>query len=379
MDDDQIACFSRVAKVANTKDLTYDTTPMPAKRLNPILNTIGGPVRGLSYLQFERTRGAIALSLQYAVSYLRNQLDDPTMVSSPCPDNINWFFYPDLDNFIEGTQWLDPVMEETGDGEKRFFTHPAFVSFRTRPISIWVIRMGPNETDEEDIRADRDAHWAVLISYNEDLKEPVFVPRGRYCRIDATLDPHRDRYYDRKVFCVQFFDPLDGPAEDRSARYNKVANFFNQLCIRAGTILPEERGTWRFSHHPTVTEEWETGYCCYAIIQQYMRRVQLLRTYGDYGKGQADSDFWRRIMWANYDGMPHVDACRESMMAGCACRAIAMSGFKARLAVELPGRTTTHRPELLDPLHGPGVDIGRPQDPEEETLAGMIQIYPKDY
>lgn len=369
---------SRMAKVVSTGEVAFDKTRMEKRIEDVVLNETQEAVSGMNYLQIARDRGTISLSLQYAVSHLRNQLEDPQQVSTPPPDSVNWFYYGSTQQFLEETAYLNPIIEEDPDGSKHYFVHPAFDQFRQREISVWLIRMGP--TDWSGVPDDLNAHWAVVVATTAELARPVFVPRGEAAEGVPRVDDSLDRYFDRTVVDLQLFDPFAYAEPLRELHRRRIYTYFDVMCQRAATLLHPD--IFRAEPgYPRVPMTWKTGYVCYAILKEFFRRINVAVASGVSGADllEADDqearDLWDRVVRANYVGLETVDASRESMLAGCAVRAVQLSQYRARVAVELPGQSAGHKSLRLDPVRGPQVDIPRELDPEDRTGKLMIGVY----
>jgi hypothetical protein len=384
---------SRAAKVVATGEIRYDTARMEKRVEEQVLLATQEAVSGMNYLQISRERGTVGISLQYAISHLRNALDCPSLVSTPPPDSINWFYHRTMPLFLPATEYLEPVIQEDDDGSKHFFVHPAFQQFRERDMCIWSVRIGPYNWD--GVPDDLHAHWVVIIAATRPLEQPVFVPRGQAVAGIPDVDHDRDRYYDREVADVQVFDPLGYPEEKRRVQRRRILTYFSFMCRRASTLLrPAELR--REPGYPKIPATWQTGFMCYAIVMEFFRRVGQMWNSGfsvlDIGEdhdpmdpnstedepddpGMSGREFWDNIMRATYAGLEPLDSCRESMMAGCAVRAIQMSEYRARLAIELPGISTSHKPERLHRVKGPRVQNPIPLDPEQKIGRLMMGVY----
>ncbi|KAK9413807.1 hypothetical protein SUNI508_11625 [Seiridium unicorne] len=352
---------SRAGKVVSTGELLHDRTRMHGATEAETLDDVGCAISGMNYLQIARNRGVVAQSFRYAISHLRNQLDYPSQVHTPAPNSVNWFHHDGLDTFMEETNHLDPQINTDENGAKSVWFHPVFQQFRSRKSCVWVVRAAP--PDFESITDDRNAHWVVIVANFVD-QVPVLVSRGMAFAWNNERDNTRDVYYDRTLHDVQIFDPLLGSQAQRAVIHSRIAKYFGVTMNRAGIAYKASQMTEHQLGYNQVANRWETGYQVYAIVQEYFRRLQLGQSFSRLGR-ELPPVFWEQIMWYDYNGLHATDVVRESMMTACAARAVAISGFRARLAVELPGRGAGFDENNLNPETGPGVTVPRPQDAEE--------------
>jgi hypothetical protein len=354
-----IQARARAAKVVSTGELHHDTTPMRKRTQDEILAEVGGPVSGMNYLQIARNRGVVAQSFQHAIGYLRNQLDDPTQVHSPSPNDIDWFHHSSMVEFGNETSYLDPHISDNGNKTKSAWFHPAFERFRERTTCVWVVRVDPHDLNE--IADERTAHWCLIVANFHDM-ERVIVPRGQRFPWSGQTNMLRDVCYDRALHDLQIFDPLVGSEAKRNQIRARIVDFLGATLIRSGVVYKTDLLNQRVGH-PRVSHRWETGFMVYAIAQEYFRRLQIGQ-YFHRQSGNPGLNFWQSVMWADYVSLPGTDVVRESMMAACAARAIAKSEYRARLAIELPGKNAGYKSTKLDPTLGPGTVVARSEDPE---------------
>jgi hypothetical protein len=352
----------RFAMIVSTGELLHDRKPMNEAIAARILHDTAVPVSAMNNLQIGRDSGIVGHTMLYALSYLRNQLDDPTKVYTPHPNDINWFYYDDMDVFAAETEYLEPQINADASSARDVWIHPALSELRTRETAVWAVRAGPS--DWSGIIDDNDAHWCLIVANFED-RVPVIVPRGTEFSWDERTNETRDVFYDRSLKDIQIFNPLMGRNAGRSIIQRRLAVMFGHILNYAGIAFQAHQLLNHRQAYPKVRELWQTGHQCFGIAQEYFRRLQAYSNMSaPVAHGSAQPTSHQRAMGRAYVGLHNVDVLRESMLAACAARAVALSNYQARHAVELPGLTAHMESERLDPVIGPGVINPRIFDPE---------------
>ncbi|KAF3023610.1 hypothetical protein E8E14_012409 [Neopestalotiopsis sp. 37M] len=323
----------RATKVMSTGELSYSTTPMPAHIAEPILSavTTGCALSGLGYLQLSNTQGVVADSMWASLATLRNNLDYPREVSTPHPAGFLGYFVGDPATFREKTEFLTITEAHDSLGNSSRWVHPEFESLRARQVFIWAIRVGPH--DWRSTADDKNAHWCLVIG-EIDARPPWLVPRGTTFEYTNRREEFVDIYYDRSVRSIQIFDPLI----DHNQNRDRLESLLEQEVIitlqRAGIACRESDFCDHQAEYPKVSHAWQTGFQCFGIAQEYMRRLNVRANFG-----LSDlSPQAQAMMTSSFVGLPKISVLRESMVAACATRAVIQSEYKARIAVELPGR-----------------------------------------
>ncbi|KAH8198412.1 hypothetical protein TruAng_007447 [Truncatella angustata] len=361
---------SRLAEIVSTGELGRAPTPMPDQGADPVLEQVARPVAGMNHLQISRTRGVMVRSMQYALNHLQNELDDPTLVHTPDPNHFDHFW--DKDAYFYKAGLLRNEIYINADGGKGVKFHPHFEQFRDRSTCVWAVKYSSSWHDE-DQGPDVNSHWCLIVANFVNRQSTIISPEQSCPWMEEDGDVTffaSDRCFDRSLFDVQIFDPLWDTEADRDFRRMKLVHYFNQILELAGVAARPTQFVEHMPAYEQVQYKWQTGYQVYVIAREYMRRLNVLHTFRHIGAGLEDINVWIKVMWGDYFGLMGIDAARESMMAGCAVRAIQKSKFRARLAIELPGDLTYTDPRDLDPTKSedafaPGANTREQEDEEE--------------
>lgn len=213
---------------------------------------------------------------------------------------------------------------------------------------VWTIRIGP--TDFSRIQDDRTVtHWAAVVAHFTDRVQHV-CRRGEELEWSKRSYPDGDIFYDRALYDLQIFDPLDGTRDERSSRCIKLEMELGETFRRSGVAWRRNQMRAARPDHPKVKHVWETGYMCFVIVQDFMRRQQIALVLQKSGK--MPKDFEPSVMWQPYIGLHDTDTIRQAMMLAYAGSAISRSNYEARIAIEIPGRDAGHEPKNLQPVGG---------------------------
>lgn len=370
----------RVAKVVATGELGYDTAPMPIALQEQVLEEVRGAVSGMNRLQLARDRGVVATSMKHALGFLRNQLGHPHRVHVADPNTFAWFHHETYLKFYDETYDTTLLLGHYDDtGTASVWISPVFQQFRQRDTAVWAIRVRPS--DLKQIADDRTAHWCLVVA-NFTTKRKTVVPRGKVFAYDDTCHAFVDRYFDRELVDVQFFDPLEDCGLVRSAIAKKVTQVLGTAFGRAGIAYRDTQlhEHLKSSGYAKVEHLWQTGYQVYAIAREYFRRLALLENISAGSQTNAVRD---RLIRADYNGLIGIDAAREEMMVGCAARAIVLSDYEARVAIELPGFSTGHssadlRPDAIDRFDDAEEVVGSERIFVHEYQADCMELDPAD-
>ncbi|KAH8167069.1 hypothetical protein CIB48_g1152, partial [Xylaria polymorpha] len=93
------------------------------------------------------------------------------------------------------------------------------------------------------------------------------------------------------------------------------------------------------------SSNWQSGLVAYEISREFLRRLKTLQfrksRSGDSWNG--DEDF----LWAAFEEDYNFDVYRQNMISACAHQTIETSGFRVRLALEVPSDDSNYQPSLL--------------------------------
>lgn len=321
---------SRASKVLSTGELTYSMTPMTADVAEPIVAETACSVTGLGYLQLSNEQGVVGDAMYTALTAVRNGLDYPAAVCTPHPNGLLGCFIL-KDDFEGDTAFLDCQIINDEKDRRHVFMHPIFESLRSRRTFIWAVRVAPEHWST--IADDKDAHWCLVIG-EIDARPQVVIPRGNIFTFTNRTEPFRDVYYDRSISHIQVFNPMMADDGSWEETHNNLARNVKCMLEMAGIAVHDGQFFTGQAEYPKVRELWQTGFQCFGIAQEYMRRVNVRANLHLAGP-DPELD---RMMHTTYTGLARPSVLRESMIAACATRAVTQSGYKARVAVELPGK-----------------------------------------
>ncbi|ETS81113.1 hypothetical protein PFICI_06115 [Pestalotiopsis fici W106-1] len=361
---------ARAAKVISTGELSYSTTPMTSRVASQVLNptTTGCAMAGLGYLQLSNDYGVVSDSMWTALTTVRNGLDTPEAVSTPHPGGfLGYFIMENATQFTSETEFLNLQVVTEPKGDRSMWVHPAFDSLRSRQTFIWAVRIGPRNW--RNIADDRNAHWCLVVGEIE-ARPATVVSRGTTFPYTNRREDFVDLYYDRSIRSIQIFNPLIDDDLNRERTHRLLAREITVMLTRAGIAVHTEQFRFGQAEYGQVTEPWQTGFQCFGIAQEYMRRLNVRANLGL----EDTSEEAEQMMRSTYVGLPRISVLRESMIAACATRAVIQSDYKARIAVELPGQGI--EADTVAPMAGGGFGEHpqRIDDPDNETPTANIFI-----
>lgn len=304
-------------------------------------------VNAMNMCQYTRAQPVIPRTMTEAVWYEHHLLIDPSIVC--CPE-------ADAGMVIDPARARDPLVVEFQaqikrrcilnrelDGlqldDPKLQISSFFTEMRNRSYTVWPVRCARN-------------HWVVILM-RIDAR-----PEGN--RVIKDEDGNFENYFDRHVRTISVIDPMGRiePSSIVEFLWNQVA----PVLAKAG-ILVDSKTTYAVVQTPTVADVWETGFVCYAVVRELMRRFRRLL----YHKGCSNDHF----LWDDLQEDLNVDGWREAMGLACAMRGIQAGGYEPRLALELPGALGSQDPTLDVTNLWPGHEI---EDETRESWWGNVTV-----
>ncbi|KAI1177866.1 hypothetical protein F4777DRAFT_576679 [Nemania sp. FL0916] len=288
--------------------------------------------------QLERSRPIEAGSLRNALFYERRQLTNPNFVSTPAIDHLDLFGTDEAD--FEKTL---ADISKIGNPREVAYLHDIFRGIRDRQFLILPVEMDGNK-------------WVTIIAEK----------RG---------------YVNQKVTHLAIVDPFpQGRAARRSLIISRLERIFAEGCIELTNDVDIHDLAVK-----DVEESWQTGLVAYAISREFLRRLEKFT----WRVRQALPCSQPLLVWGAFDEMYNFDSYRQSLTAAIAFQAIEMSGFRIRMALEVPSEDSGydrsrlshvkeedfeaffHGDEKFDPFeaNNHNVIVGTPPTSESESLS----------
>ncbi|KAI1124325.1 hypothetical protein F5Y10DRAFT_285158 [Nemania abortiva] len=258
-------------------------------------------------LQMDKEREIESLSLRNGLFWEQRQLANESMVSMPSADHIDLF--PEEEDAFEDT--LRKIGKLPLDNGQGFVLHYLFSKLRTREFLV--------------LPVDFDGYWVTVIAR---MREKPGAARN--------LDI--EKFCDREVSDLAIVDPVLSESR-RHLVIRRLTSILAEGCIE----LPAEV-TRRHIEVPPIQNSyrWQTGLIAYAVSREFLRRLKTL----EWRRGLAmhsSEDF----LWVSFQENYNFEAYRQSLMAACAFQCIEMSGYQARLALEVPSEDSNYQPSSL--------------------------------
>jgi hypothetical protein len=295
------------------------------------------PVADSMYmLQIRRDRPIDALSLRNGIFWEHRQLADQGVVSTPAADHLD-LFSSDEESFEDTLKKIGKQVESP----RQLLLHYLFEGMREREFLILPVVI--------------DGAWVTVIARIRPKTSPKIDAEGGRT------------YVDREVTDFAIVDPVvdDRAGHRREFVSERLASILNEGCIH---LSPEAN-----LHNiglASVEHSWQTGLVAYAISREFLRRLKTL--------------IWRRArsdnadeaeLWADFEEDYNFDAYRQCLMSSCAHQCIEKSGYRIRLALEVPSDESEYQHDLIRRQKAAGDLPDEKWDFfEEETHTHAVQI-----
>ncbi|KAI0441651.1 hypothetical protein F4803DRAFT_409319 [Xylaria telfairii] len=274
-------------------------------------------------LQISRERPINSLSLRNGIFWEHRQLKDERIVSTPALDHIDLF--PVDDEAFEET--LRKIGKRpSNDDENGFLLHYLFEEIRHREFLLLPIEVTSGD-------------WVTIITRMElRLQEPGSASRT-----------------DRKISDFAIVDPQPhGREARRELIMARLPPLLEEGCIQFST-----EATARNIVVPDLasapSSNWQSGLVAYAISREFLRRLKTLQ-FQNHRAGRNDNE---DFLWAPFEEDYNFDAYRQNLMSACAHQTIEASGFRVRLALEVPSDDSSYQPSLLHHEQDDGIRSDR--------------------
>ncbi|KAI8962592.1 hypothetical protein F5Y11DRAFT_322098 [Daldinia sp. FL1419] len=281
-----------------------------SQEINDVVRTVRADAAGVYQLQVARDRPIYPASIYTAMFWeARHYRKSSTIFTPAVYDTLPLFEEEEGGN---ARRAMATVTKKTTTDTDEIKYHPLLESIRDSQFTLW-----PVHIPSENI-------WVTIILQIQAIPENV---RG-------------DTSFDREVVACAIIDPFP---EERDERRENVKGKLSKVLDGGYIRFPEHAMIETFTTED-IEESWETGYVAYALCREFIRRMNVLKFREDRGH-VVNPD----LLWAGFEEHHDIDSYRELMMAACANRTIRKSGYRVRMALEVPSEKGNHNRDLLDP------------------------------
>ncbi|KAI0391893.1 hypothetical protein F5Y17DRAFT_385097 [Xylariaceae sp. FL0594] len=283
------------------------------------VQSIGSLADAMYMMQIDRDRPVDSLSLRNAIFWEHRQLARPSIISTPALDHLD-LFPTDEAAFHENYAKMRAQLQESKDdedgedGNTTWSLHYVFETIRQREFLLLPVEI--------------DGSWLTIV-----------------CRLrDRKPKPDDEFHADREVADWLMFDPQ----ADWEPRMHTAASRLIAF-LRAGCIDMNEKTRIRQGNFgaPDQVEKQHSGLVAYAFAREFLRRMKVLTFLRD-RKGRVSPTEMSRVVWGEFQEDYDLDAYRQSLMAACAHQCIEKSGYRVRMALEVPSSESNYDPALLE-------------------------------
>ncbi|KAI8950092.1 hypothetical protein F4801DRAFT_550294 [Xylaria longipes] len=274
-------------------------------------------------LQISRDRPIDSLSLRNGIFWEHRQLADESIVSTPALDHIDLF--PVDDESFQDT--LRKISKQPFFEQEGFLLHYLFETLRSREFLL--------------LATEVCGEWVTIIT-----------------RTRPRIQSGSNLRFDREVTDLAIIDPQPSGRQFRRELINRrLPLILEEGCIQLSTTelvnsrfpltFAETQATVRDIVVPNLASDepsnWQSGLVAWAISHEFLRRLKILQFRRSRATGSSDEDF----LWAAFEEQYNFDTYRENLISACAHQTIETSGYRVRLALEVPSDDSNYQPSLL--------------------------------
>ncbi|KAI1357844.1 hypothetical protein F5Y08DRAFT_138049 [Xylaria arbuscula] len=268
-------------------------------------------------LQIDQTRPIETMSLRNGLYWEHRQLLDLSVLSTPGIDHLE-LFPIDNDEFLDT---LARMGNRPTSCEGWISIHYFFNAIRSREFLVLPVQI--------------DEVWITIIARFQ-----------RKANADVNKTSSSKSFADMEITDLAIVDPL---VDGREERRTLVHSRFERLLIE-GLIESSLNIKIRDFAVPNIGVNsssqsciFQTGLIAYAISREFIRRLKVLQYRQQSGSGNVCKEF----LWAPFEEDYNFSNYRQNLLAACAHQCVEGSGFKTRVALEVPSADSNYDRSLL--------------------------------
>ncbi|KAI0172923.1 hypothetical protein GGR52DRAFT_591436 [Hypoxylon sp. FL1284] len=302
---------------------------------NAAVNKVKKYAKDCYGFQLHRERPVDASALSSALFWEHRHVVQPHIVSTPAAD------YGGLFNRELKLSNLKLWAIKPRAGTDFLEVNALFGPMRDREFTVWPVQVPEGKSDENKC-------WVTVIMRVEPTEVVVNTS---------------SKYIDRVVTDIAIMDSLLSSSKRRDSRQKLVEKRLAEILELGGIEFSEAAERHELQTEGTM-DSWATGYIAYAVCREFLRRLKVL-----IHRRQRLERVPEHFLWYLFEETYNIHTYRESLMAACAHQTIEMSGYRVRMALDVPSEKTNHKPDELSHLKVKSV-MSPPEDvPDEDYKA----------
>ena len=293
-----------------------------------VIPSVSRAVVALEKIQNTRGDSFDIHALRLAVWNEHRQLPSIDMLSTPAADSLD-LFTRDEDAATRALDGLRPIYGQN----RRVTLHPLFSWIVDREFTLWNIAV--------------DGRFVTVFFRIQSVPHRGnfnFPAEGEF-PVDGNGDPVDINHVYREVTDIVIIDPMDEPEDILVERFIFVRARIQAILERGSIEFPLAVEEQFIGQTTLCTQAAHSGYWAWGISREIIRRLKVVGQQRRPGPpagilGTENPP----ILWQDIDFAftMTIDELRESLIAGVACRARAMSNYRLFIGLLAPGTNSTY-------------------------------------
>ena len=293
-----------------------------------VIPSVSRAVVALEKIQNTRGDSFDIHALRLAVWNEHRQLPSIDMLSTPAADSLD-LFTRDEDAATRALDGLRPIYGQN----RRVTLHPLFSWIVDREFTLWNIAV--------------DGRFVTVFFRIQSVPHRGnfnFPAEGEF-PVDGNGDPVDINHVYREVTDIVIIDPMDEPEDILVERFIFVRARIQAILERGSIEFPLAVEEQFIGQTTLCTQAAHSGYWAWGISRELIRRLKVVGQQRRPGPpagilGTENPP----ILWQDIDFAftMTIDELRESLIAGVACRARAMSNYRLFIGLLAPGTNSTY-------------------------------------
>ena len=293
-----------------------------------VIPSVSRAVVALEKIQNTRGDSFDIHALRLAVWNEHRQLPSIDMLSTPAADSLD-LFTRDEDAATRTLDGLRPIYGQN----RRVTLHPLFSWIVDREFTLWNVAV--------------DGRFVTVFFRIQSVPHRGnfnFPAEGEF-PVDGNGDPVDINHVYREVTDIVIIDPMDEPEDILVERFIFVRARIQAILERGSIEFPLAVEEQFIGQTTLCTQAAHSGYWAWGISRELIRRLKVVGQQRRPGPpagilGTENPP----ILWQDIDFAftMTIDELRESLIAGVACRARAMSNYRLFIGLLAPGTNSTY-------------------------------------